>query len=103
MLNKKLQKYFVLAPNPKDDLGFWRLDLSPVQPRNNKLKNGRNLKNYRGGKVYIRPSMTRKQRELQKEMIDQAKHKEDLKESQSKSELISTVTRTILILSILKN
>ena len=41
--------------------------------RNNLLKNGKELKNYGNGRVYIRPSMTYLQREKQKGMIGKAK------------------------------
>ena len=72
-VEKEVTEIFRIGPQSQGRPRLLKVGFVSSSARNNKLKNGKNLKNYRGGKVYIRPSMTRKQRELQKEMIDQAK------------------------------
>ena len=72
-VEKEITESFRIGPHLQGRPRLMKVGFVSSSVRNNKLKNGKNLKHYGGGKIYIRPSMTRKQRELQKGMIDKAK------------------------------
>ena len=69
----KIVDSFRIGPTVANRPRLLKIAFQNSSMRNSKLKNGKMLKGYLNGKVFIRPSMTRSQREEQHQMIQKVK------------------------------